>query len=244
MRSRVIATALLAGSVLFASVLTAPAAQSAVNIGVAPSPNGLVMKDVPTQIAISGTKRARIFLWNTQQKKYFRIGTATPKRALNYTFTNNGIQRIRIRPAKGKAKTFRVAVYEQRPAQAVGSRSSYTPTAYGSTILTSRLALGTYSLSDTRSLGRYATKDYGCRFVSVGGKVDRDSLTLNVQSTGADPRTFTATPGAPFAELDVPIGGDVVIEASFSGGQNRNSLESTPAEVGLVLTCLNPNWSL
>jgi hypothetical protein len=68
--------ALLAAAVLAASPAAAAKA-AAVNIGIAPSPNGLVMKGEPTQIAVSGVPSATILIWNAEQKKWFRIGKAT-----------------------------------------------------------------------------------------------------------------------------------------------------------------------
>jgi hypothetical protein len=212
-----VATAVLAGSLAFA----APA-QASIKIGVASSPNGFVMKDVPTQIAVSGVKSAGVFLWNEDQKKYFRIGQATPAKAVNYTFLRSGIQRVQIRPSKGKAKVFRVAVYDRFNGAGAG-----TPTAYGSLTLPSRA--DNFLDNFARSFSAAASR--GCVLVDIGAKTDRGSIKVNVQSTGADQAAFDAAPGNPVGVTNVPVRGDAVVE--FFGTEARGNAW------GLIWTCLS-----
>jgi hypothetical protein len=209
-------------AVLATSLAFAAPAQASIKIGVASSPNGFVMKDVPTQIAVSGVKSAGVFLWNEDQKKYFRIGQATPAKAVNYTFLRSGIQRVQIRPSKGKAKVFRVAVYDRF----VGSGSN-RPTAYGPLTLPSQQFW--YSSNFTQAYS--ATASRGCVLADIGAKTDRGSIKVNVQSTGADQATFEATLGNPVGVTNVPVRGDAVVE--FFGNTALNGVS------GLVWTCLS-----
>jgi hypothetical protein len=211
-------------AVLATSLAFAAPAQALIKIGVASSPNGFVMKDVPTQIAVSGVKSAGVFLWNEDQKKYFRIGQATPAKAVNYTFLRSGIQRVQIRPSKGKPKVFKVAVYDRF----LGERFSRIPTAYGPLTLPSKIGFGSNSFTWSSP----AAASRGCVLVDIGAKTDRGgSIKVNVQSTGADQATFEATLGNPVGVTNVPVRGDAVVE--FLGDDARGHT------VGLIWTCLS-----
>jgi hypothetical protein len=222
--------ALLAAAVLAASPAAAAKA-AAVNIGIAPSPNGLVMKGEPTQIAVSGVPSATILIWNAEQKKWFRIGKATRAQAAAYTFTQSGIQRIKATPSKGKSRVFSVAVYAKYP------MGTNTPTTYGPIILPSVRSFGSFR-DDTESFTAQAAN--GCALVDIGLKLTPYAATnavasVSVQSTGANPASYTATVGAPVGVTGIPVKGDVVIQAEMvTGGTGVRG----QAEIGVVWTCL------
>ncbi|MDQ1246241.1 MAG: hypothetical protein QG597_609 [Actinomycetota bacterium] len=215
------------GLAVIGTTIPAQAAQpAALTIGVAPSPNGLVMVGIPTQIAVAGTRKATLDLWDPSQRKFFRIGTATPAKALAYTFQKSGLQKIRMVPVKGKPKTFTVAVYIRFP----GGGMNTTPAAYGSVIFPGSENAGTEKTVS-------ATAAEGCVFVDIGLSVavtirSGPTATVVVQSTGAPPTTLTATLDNPVAQLNIPVKGDVVI--------NLTTTNLPKTTTSRWWTCLNP----
>jgi hypothetical protein len=195
----------------------APSAAAAdVKIGVAPSPNGLVMAGVPTQIAVSGTPKATVYVWNATSGKYFRAGTTTPKAAAPFTFQTSGLQKIKVVPSKGKAKVFRVPVYARF------ARPSGSPTPYGGLVLNSNGSSEEYS----------APASAGCVMVDVGGRVDMSTptpFTVTVFSSGANPFSFTVADKTGVGHASIPVAGDAVVQKNDDYWRY---------EVGAVWTCL------
>lgn len=226
----------LTAATLIAFIMSAPPGQAAVNIGVAPSPNGLVMVGVPTQIAVSGTKAAVISIWNPELRKYVRIGTAKSGSALPYTFEAGGLQRLLVRPAKGKPRKATVPVYGR-----LSGFGDVTPTTYGNLILTSAQTIGfrvAGSADDGITRVVTATSAKKCVLADVGAKTDGDAIQVTVQSTGADPVTAVATLDAPVALSNVPVRGDLVVEFKYEGRAHAMWSKPAPGVIGVILTCL------
>jgi hypothetical protein len=232
---------ILISAVAAAMVLTtatAPAAHAKINIGVAPSPNGFVMLGVPTQIAVSGTKAAVLSLWNSEQKKYFRIGTARNGQALAYTFPTGGVQKLVATPLKGKARTFTVGVYSRQ-----SGFSGTTPTAFGALVLPSNQTIGYFvagSSDDGINRSVTASASEGCVLVDIGAKTDGEPITVTVRSTSADPVTATATRDTPIALTGVPVKGDMVIDFKYQGQAHAVWSRPAPGMIGAMTTCLSP----
>jgi len=191
---------------------TASAAKAKVGIGVAPSPNGYVMQGEPTQIAISGAKRAKVYL--ERDGKWRLLGTARAKRALPYTFTEGGLQRIRVKPKKKKARTFRVPVYQEK--------RTNTPEAYAGVIFINRPSR--IPLETTTTL----RESDGCVLVDVGG----DVTGIEVLSAGAPPWQGSASPDEEIAQQGIPVAGDTVIQWTNPRGGR--------IQAGYNAVCLNP----
>lgn len=210
------------GTVLVGAMASQPANAAGLNIGVAPSPNGYVMRDVPTQVAVSGASRAVVYIFNPTIGKYTRVGTATAKSAVPFTFTTNGLQKIKVVPSSGRSKVFKVPVYAR-----VSGRGN-TPTNYGGLILP----------SDNYAFGPMTAKaSEGCVLVDVGGKgyYDRTPpFTITVSSSGANPAVIQVPGGTGGAgQANVRVAGDVVIQPSDNGKQGESIY-------GAMFTCLNP----
>lgn len=192
---RVVAVVLAAGIGLTGVSVAAPAATAAkLNIGVAPSPNGYVMAGEPTQIAVSGTKNAKVYL--KRDGKWRLLGTSRSNRAVPYTFTESGLQQVRVKPRKGKAKIFKVPVYGKRES----SSTQYSrPEAFAGQIFTG----SKWGLGSELSL----PADFGCVLLDVGGKY----TSIEVLSTGAPPWQGSSGPDDEIAQMGIPISGDTVV---------------------------------
>lgn len=181
--------------------LAQPASAQELEVGVLPSANGYVMVDVPTQIAIGGAPSAKVYVRNSDKakKKWRLIGRSTPNLALTHTFTDNGLQQIRIKPKGAKAKQITVPVYYQTG---------------GGPIRTFAGTLFTWSsqVQPFRSTTVPFEADQGCVLVDVG--VDGSTLkrpTIEVVSSGAPSWSGQSESDQPFAQTGIPVSGDTVI---------------------------------
>jgi len=207
--------AIVLTAALIVSVSVAPAASAAkVNIGVAPSANGYVMQGQPTQIAVTGAKRAKIFL--KRDGKWRLLGTARKNRALPYTFRSAGVQSVRVKPRKGKARIFGVPVYDRTATSRPGALGGQIFTRFPSTL---------FRTSTSASI----SADSGCVLLDIGAK----NSTVEVLSTGAPPWQGSAMPGAEIAQMGIPVAGDIVL----SWNQNVSGERWAG---GYNAICLNP----
>lgn len=189
--------------------LAQPVAAQELEVGVLPSANGYVMVDVPTQIAIGGAPSAQVYVRNSEKakKKWRLIGRSTPNRALTHTFTDNGLQQIRIKPKGAKAKKITVPVYYQTG---------------GGPIETFAGTLFTWSsqVQPFRSTSVPLEADRGCVLVDVG--VEGSTLkrpTIEVVSSGAPSWSGQSESDQPLAQTGIPVSGDTVVTvgAGYSG---------------------------
>lgn len=207
----------VAGVVAVAASLVAvpPANAAKLEIGVAPSANGYVMEGEPTQIAIAGKKRGKVFL--RRDGKWRLLGTARVNRPLSYTFTDGGLQRLRVKPRKGKARTFLVPVYQQTD----GS----VPVGFDGVVFKNR-ERGYHNAGNGRT--RTLSEEQGCVLLDVGGR----NVTIEVLSTGEPPWQGASAADGEVAQLGIPISGDTVI--------TWKPVEGNYVLGGFTGTCLNP----
>ena len=201
----------------------APSAKK-IQVGVAPSPNGYVMANVPTQIAVN--KKATVY--QRVGNKWIQLGKATPTKAVPVTFKSNGIKKLRVKSGK-KSKIGKVGVYERFSGKA-------EPTQYGDLILPSA---GTVRKGETFTL----PASRGCVLMDVGIKSDYDSdspysFSFSVASTGADPfNSPILTSPDSYAVRDIPVAGDIVVTYYYDGPSFWTS--NGYPKTGLERTCLN-----
>lgn len=235
--TRRLAAALIGTAVLLSSLSPAAAVRNpSPKIAVAPSPNGLVMAGVPSQIAVTGTPRARISVRAPgPDDADYRIGTATPSVALPFTFDSSGIYIVTLRPATGPVQRFKVPVFVRVPAEAYvegGFDSEYATDqsfSYGSVLLESSVGLvarGTTSFSQP-AYNR-------CVLADVGATTTGGAISMSIHSTGAPAYTLTAAPGVPIGAAGIPIRGLAVVDLTVQ------SDGSGSVAAGVVWTCLNP----
>lgn len=195
----------------------APSAKK-IQVGVAPSPNGYVMANVPTQIAVN--KKATVY--QRVGNKWIQLGKATPTKAVPVTFKSNGIKKLRVKSGK-KSKIVKVGVYDRVNAFR-GLRES-TPTQYDQLILPS-------SKSEYRNESFSVPAARGCVLVDAGIKPDdKKDYSFTIASTGANPFNSPTlqSPNA-FGVQNVPVAGDIVTTVTTDGNWYT---------FGMMITCLN-----
>lgn len=215
---RVVAILLSVGVAFSGALVNAPSAMAAkLNIGVAPSANGYVMAGEPTQIAVSGAKSAKVYL--RREGKWRLLGTARQNRALPYTFTDSGVQRVRVKPSKRKARIFKVPVY--------GSRRSSSPAAFGGQVFSNTFS----GIASGGGRTVTFTKDRGCVLLDVGAK----NASIEVFSTDSAPWQGSSGPGGEIAQMGIPIAGDTVVTWRGLGTGFLQTIDT-----GYNVICLNP----
>ena len=196
----------------------APSAKK-IQVGVAPSPNGYVMANVPTQIAVN--KKATVY--QRVGNKWIQLGKATPTKAVPVTFKSSGIKKLRVKSGK-KSKIVKVGVYDRFNAFARSYNSS-TPTQYDQLILPS-------SKSEYRNESFSVPAARGCVLVDAGIKPDdKKDYSFTIASTGANPFNSPPlqSPNA-FSVQNVPVAGDIVTTVTADG---------IFYTFGMMITCLN-----
>ena len=203
----------------------APSAKK-IQVGVAPSPNGYVMANVPTQIAVN--KKATVY--QRVGNKWIQLGKATPTKAVPVTFKSNGIKKLRVKSGK-KSKIVKVGVYDRfnfiNVLETLGEGRLY-----GDVVIPSSGVVRT----GERSWG--ASADRGCVLIDAGVRPDGRNTgegatySFTIASSAADPFN-SPTVQAPnsFGVSGVPVSGDVVV--SFT------SYDGSWVRAGVVGTCLN-----
>ena len=196
----------------------APSAKK-IQVGVAPSPNGYVMANVPTQIAVN--KKATVY--QRVGNKWIQLGKATPTKAVPVTFKSNGIKKLRVKSGK-KSKIVKVGVYDRF--NAFTGRYDSTPTQYDQLILPSSSdEYGNESVSVPAARG--------CVLVDAGIKHRKreGDYSFTIASTGANPFNSPPlqSPNA-FSVQNVPVAGDIVTTVTADG---------ISYTFGMMITCLN-----
>jgi len=207
------------------TIAAAPANAAKLEVGVAPSPNGYVMADTPTQIATN--RKAKIY--TRAGGKWMLLGRTTKAKSLPVTFSDPGVQTLKVKYGK-KSKTIKVGVYDTFH---LGKK---TPTRYGDSIITSAF-LGNGGASYP------LPAEAGC--VSVRGGINNNlevadyrdnAFELQVMSTGAPMYSLAAPSPSSVVSPSVPVSGDAVI--SINGPDNPWG-NWADVQVGLEVVCLN-----
>lgn len=214
MKSRIAAglAAATASVVVLSAVAAAPANAAGINIGVAPSPNGYVMANVPTQIAVNGNAS----VYRMASGKWMMLGKTTKSRAIPVTFTEPGIHTLRIKSGK-TSKTVKVGVYQRY------SEGNNVPTNYAGVVLPSL---------DFGSDKYEARAAAGCVAVDVGyvNETGSDSEVVSILSSAAPAVTFEVGPKSADVRLGVPVSGDALVEVPAKDSND---------DLGVVWTCLS-----
>ena len=101
-----------AAAVIVVALVGTPPAHAAAQITVTPSPNGLVMIDVPTVITPSGfTGRAKVLRYDEGSRMWLYMGATTAGRPITYTFARQGRVKVKVVPKGQKAASMIVPVY-------------------------------------------------------------------------------------------------------------------------------------
>lgn len=221
--SSIVAATLVVG----ASLLSSPAS-AATKIVVAPSENGLVMKDVKTSIIASGfTGSGKLYRYEVKSKKWILIGSVLSGKARPYTFTASGATRLRVVPTKGKAFLGSVNVYAQF------RLGDQIPKQYGNNILVSQI----YSYVDW---SRTVAAPARCVLVDIGlDNVGGDVVTIKAMSTGAPEFVLSVPAKQNLSAVKIPISGDAIVSTSGINQSSRSETWPPMLYAGVVWTCLN-----
>jgi hypothetical protein len=190
----------------------AAAAPMKVKVGIAASPNGYVMKDIASAVAVNANAK----IYRKLAGKWMLVGNATPSQAVPITFQETGIHDVKV-VSRGESQVVKVAVY--------GYWYPYRGDAisFGGLVLPSRFPVygsGTDYTTKTYSIPSSAncvTVDVGIRDIKPSTSYPYEG-NVTVNSTSAAPWTSGPQYAADgFSAQGVAVAGDVVLEFRSKG---------------------------